>query len=72
MFFLIHTRKVAVSKMSKLLLSGLLGCLSGLGSEFMIVSEIPRQNGFDGESRVVADAFPRQSGFGGFSDRYLS
>jgi hypothetical protein len=36
---------------------GLLEWLSGLEFEFMIVSEIPRQNGFDGESRVVRGSF---------------
>ena len=39
------------------LLCGLVVLLSCLGFEFMIVSEIPRQNGFYGESHVVRGRF---------------
>jgi len=31
-------------------------------------SGFPRQNGFDGESRLSSGVFPRQSCFGGFSE----
>ena len=47
---------------------GLVGGRPFLCFDIRVRGGIPRQNGFDGQSRVVRGRFSRQSGFGGFSD----